>query len=78
MSEAIATIDEAAGRSRLTSNRRWVAGGVARAISTALETVRRQDAEGRFPSSERKAGCRERASGEMARATPTHRRGCLD
>ena len=38
---------------------------------------RRQDAEARFPSSERKAGCRERASGEMARATPTHGRGCL-
>jgi hypothetical protein len=39
----------------------------------ALETVGRQDAEGRFPSSELKAGCRKRASAEPARACPEPR-----
>ena len=43
-------------------------------IETALETVRSQDGEGRFPSSERSTGCAQGASGEMARATPTHAR----
>jgi hypothetical protein len=33
---------------------------------------RRQDAEARFPSSDRSTGCAQGASGEMARATPTH------
>ena len=43
-------------------------------IETALETERRQDAEARFPSSDRSTGCAQGASGEMARATP----GTLD
>ena len=45
-------------------------------IEPASETERSQDGEARFPSSELEAGCRKRASGEMARATPTHQTVC--
>lgn len=44
----------------------WV-GEAAPANRAAWETERRHDGEARFPSSDGKAGCLERMSGEMAR-----------
>ena len=46
--------------------------GVARAMEPALLAERSQDGEARPASSERRAGCPQRASGEMARATPSY------
>jgi hypothetical protein len=43
-------------------------------IETALETERRQDAEVRFPSSDRTAGCRKGASGSIGMGHPDPRR----
>ena len=51
-------------------------GGVARVSRAGLASEREAGCRSELAWSERRAGCPERTSGEMARATPTHARGC--